>query len=476
MTRNERGQIQETFDATNPVALMTKGYALNENTTGVPVGELKELLGEKVTLNLGSITDVTSGWGFSDSRTATLIPHIFGETWPRIADTINLTLTRTQGNTFPSDVWAFEGLADTWLRLTVASEGDVLSLQSLNAMSMVSTSDTGYAVGILVGRTTDNQVLVQPDPSPPAGYATPFAALGVNPPSDFDISAEFDFQAGGILGIRMARLTHFQPERRIAGKARAASEPTPPASLTFDGTVVAWPSPWVDISDDDPDGSDTLWAITTEARLDQVHGEWEVLTDEWVIGNITAERPDRYGFGEIGAVPDGPWSATRNDLSAWLRLRRAAGDYIYIPLGRSHLRNDDRNWKPPFWQKTWSGPEPYEVTPVLIPERRNEGRLLHASMELLSGEIYSWVIPADMIPTVEADTTGTALPNQNVHLVLSPERVERIDNDLNIRDNNIGVVLRFMAAQAGGATYTHVGTGTNYPGASFHGTVALRIF
>ena len=317
----------------NPTGLVVKEYAHAENTAGIPLDELPDLLGVKQTTFLAEITDRETEWRYdaNGGYTAQLYPHSVTREIIHISDFIRVTCTRNYlvTGTPTTDTWTFRTNSDNWFALTEAGQGDTL-VSEMTGVVLRSIGPEGDYVPaeIVIGRSADNEVLVQ----------TRTLILPINhPEARMTVRIEFETYATGLLGRRMAALRAFSPQHRLAFKRRSAtvlSAADVPTGITYDGTAPGLPadSPWIQASAADPAGVDTLYYAATTASYDQIYGTWTVNTDDWLLAS-TAPADTSARFAVLySAGEDGTRHSPRAAGDTWVWLRKPDGYWDGFPF------------------------------------------------------------------------------------------------------------------------------------------------
>ena len=360
----------------NPAGIIVKQYAHAEDTGGIPLDELQDLLGVKQQTFLAEITDRETEWRYSatGNYTAHLYPHSVTREIIHISDFIRVTCTRSYlvTGTPTSDSWTFRTNADNWFALTPAAQGATLVSEMTGIVLRSEGNDGDYLPAeIMIGRSEDNEVLVQ----------TRTLILPINhPEARMAVRIEFETYGGGLLGRRIAALRSFQPQHRLAFKRRSATALTTAdvPTITYDGTAPSLPadSSWVLASAADPAGSDTLYYAATTASYDQVFGTWTVNSDDWVIASTApADTSARFGI-LYSAGETGPRHSPRADGDTWVWLRKPDGYWDGFPFDQE-IVIPDRNWQTLASWTITNGSQPYTgyirrtlTTPIDRPDFR----------------------------------------------------------------------------------------------------------
>ena len=329
----------------NPTGLTVKDYAHAENTAGIPLDELPDLIGVKQQTFLAEITDREDEFRYSATAnyTAHLYPHSVTREIIHISDFIRVTCTRSYlvTGTPTTDSWTFRTNSDNWFSLTPSEQGDTLVSEMTGVVLRSEGPEGDYVPGeIMIGRSEDNEVLVQ----------TRTLILPINhPEARMTVRIEFETYARGLIGRRIAALRSFSPQHRLVFKRRSAtvlglSDVPAIADIGYDGqtTTLAPSSPWALGSAADPPGSDTLYYAATTASYDQIFGTWAVNAN-WIIAS-TAPADSTSSFAVLySAGEDGPRHSPRADEDTWVWLRKPDGYWDGFPFDQS-IVIPDRNF------------------------------------------------------------------------------------------------------------------------------------
>ena len=328
----------------NPAGIIIKQYAHAEDTGGIPLDELPDLLGVKQQTFLAEITDREDEWRYSavGRYTAQLYPHSVTRQIIHVSDFLRITCTRNYlvGGVPTSDSWTFRTNSDNWFELTESSQGDTLVSEMTGVVLRSEGNDDDYLPAeIMIGRSADNEVLIQT-----RTLILPIA----HPEARMAIRIEFETYGGGILGRRMAEQRAFRPEHKLAFKRRSSTALTesdvPDADdITYDGThlAVTASSAWVVAWDDDPAGSDTLYYAGTTASYDYIYGTWTI-NAKWTISS-TAPADTRSSFAVLySAGETGMRHSPRATGDTWVWLRKPDGYWDGFPFDQS-IVIPDRN-------------------------------------------------------------------------------------------------------------------------------------
>ena len=361
MTRIDR--IEARIEGQNPLADEAKDFALADHIGGVPLDELKILVGEKQVVMLAADNDVE---GFSVGETGYASPYTAFQpltNFPtadilRIADILHLVVDIRATGSLPGvedgepyGRFNFYLFADDWSSLTPAEVGDTLSIATgsgflVRAMQEphVSSYTPIGEVELLLGRTASNELLVQHHNDHPLRLRTAQIA-GTN---NIGMRLAFEVYAGGMLGSRIAALRAFDSTHRIAIKGRFAARPAAPTPglVLYDGLEPSFSSPnsgWVLARDADPTGNDPLWYAATTADFDHVYRTWTVDNDEWLIaGTDVAVVDTSVAFQvQFAETASGPWHVPRTNDDLWVRLREPDGTWRSFPF----RAEDNRGWQ-----------------------------------------------------------------------------------------------------------------------------------
>ena len=365
----------------NPTGITVKDYAHRENTDGIPLDELRDLLGVKQQTFLAEVTGRNDEFRYraDGNYTATLYPHSPTSQIIHVSDFLRVTCTRNYlvTGTPTSDTWVFTTNSDNWFSLTPAEDGDTLVSEMTGILLRSEGPDNEYTPAtIYIGRTEDNEILIQPDQ-----FILPIA----HPEARMTVRFEFETYAGGLLGRRIAELRAFNPQHRLVFKRRSATALTDadvPATtdLTYDGQTItiAASSDWVLASDADPSGSNTLYYAATTASFDQVFGTWTVNAD-WLISS-TAPADTSAAFAiQFSNGQYATRHSPRQDGDSWVWLRKPDGAWEGFAFDQQ-IEIPDRNWQILGQWVITNGDQPYtgylrkELT---TPFDRAAHRLLH---------------------------------------------------------------------------------------------------
>ena len=344
----------------NPAGVIVKQYAHAEDTGGIPLDELQDLLGIKQQTFLAEITDRNTEFRYmvSGNYTAHLYPHSVTRQIIHVSDFIRVTCTRNYlvGGVPTSDSWEFRTNSDNWFQLNTAAQGATLVSERTGILLRSEGPDNDYVPAtIYIGRSSDNEVLIQ----------TETLILPINhPEARMTVRIEFETYGGGLLGRRIAELRSFNPQHKLAFKRRSATVLTlsdvPRAStIGYDGQTltIAASSDWVLASDADPPGSDTLYYAGTTASYDQVFGTWSVNSDWTISSTAPADTSARFAIlfstGETGER-----HSPRADSDDWVWLRKPDGYWDGFPFDQN-IVIPDRNWRTLASWTVTNGQQPY---------------------------------------------------------------------------------------------------------------------
>jgi len=339
------GAIERRYDNQNPLYGVAKAHAMSEDTVGVPLTELGELIGNKITLDLAQASMLTTGWRFTDPRNVALLPanNAFTESFLSTADLLTITLKlRDITNREPTIDYIYSIFADDWHQLTAAEAGDTLSPPTTGLRLRTNSERDGAYREIIIGRTETNQVLIVPHQF--------FIPLGGG---QFDVSVDIDFSAytGGLLGRRIAEIRSFDLTHRLAYKTRSASAPDAPGAadiISYDGfhDTLADGTVWVRAAEDDPPGDDTLYYAATTADFNQINRTWTIDFDSFIVASTapTQTIPTPSFQIQFSATENGAYHHPRQDGDQWVRMRLDDGAWSYFPFDHDH-HYIDRNWR-----------------------------------------------------------------------------------------------------------------------------------
>ena len=344
----------------NPTGVTVKEYAHVENTKGIPLDELPDLIGVKQQTFLAEITDREDEWRYDaqGGYTAHLYPHSVTTQIIHISDFIRVTCTRNYlvGGVPTADSWIFKTNSDNWFGLTAAEQGDTLVSEMTGVVLRSEGPEGDYVPAeIMIGRSADNEVLVQ----------TRTLILPINhPEARMTVRIEFETYASGLFGRRIAGLRAFHPQHKLAFKRRSAtvltlSDVPATTDIGYDGQTltIATGSDWVLASDADPSGSDTLYYAGTTASYDHVYGTWTVNAD-WTIGSTApADTSARFAI-LYSAGEDGMRHSPRAEGDTWVWLRKPDGYWDGFPFDQS-IVIPDRNWQTLATWTITNGFQPY---------------------------------------------------------------------------------------------------------------------
>ena len=358
-------ELVARIDGQNPISLISKDFAMAEHIGGVPLDELKILVGEKQTVMLAQDNDVA---GFSVGETGYASPYTAFQpltNFPtaailRIADILHLAVDIRATGSLPGvedgeayGRFNFYLFADDWAQLTAASVGDTLNIGTgtgflVRAMQEphVSSYTPIGTVELLLGRTADNELLVQHHND----HVLRLRTAQIAATNNIGMSLAFEVYAGGMLASRIAALRAFDSTHRISVKGRFASLAAAQAAIatepvTYDGLepIIASGSSLVLARADDPAGNDPLWYFATTADFDHVYHTWEVDNQEWLIAGTDVSVVDTSVAFQVqfAETASGPWHVPRTDDDLWVRLREPDGTWRSFPF----RAEDNRGWQ-----------------------------------------------------------------------------------------------------------------------------------
>ena len=365
----------------NPTGITVKDYAHRENQDGIPLDELRDLLGVKQQTFLAETTDRETEWRYraNGGYTASLYEHSPTSQIIHVSDFLRVTCTRNYlvGGVPTTDTWVFRTNSDNWFSLTAAAAGDTLVSEMTGILLRSEGPDNDYVPAtIYIGRTDDNEILIQTDT----------LILPINhPEARMTVRFEFETYAGGLLGRRIAELRAFNPQHRLVFKRNSNAPLTDadvPATtdITYDGQTItiAASSDWVLGSDADPSGSGTLYYAATTASFDQVFGTWTVNAD-WLISS-TAPADTSAAFAiQFSESESSARHLPRAEGDNWVWMRKPDGSWSGFPFDQQ-IVIPDRNWRTLATWTVTSGDQPYTgylrkvVEPPLV---RADYRFIH---------------------------------------------------------------------------------------------------
>ena len=354
-------ELVARFEGRNPISNVSKDFAMAEHIGGIPLEELKILVGESQRVMLAENDDVQ---GFSVGETGYASPYTAFQpltNFPtadilRIADILHLTVDIRSVGGLP-DVgtnaygrFNFYMFADDWSGLTAAEVGDTLNIGTGTGHLVRAQQEPGISqftpigtVELLLGRTANNELLVQHNNAHPLLLGT----SGIANTNNIGMSFAFEVYAGGMLGSRIAALRAFDSTHRIAIKGRFAARPTAPAEgvVTYDGLepIIQQGSGWVLARDADPTGTAPLWYAATTADYDHVYKTWSVDNQEWLIAGTDVSVIDTSVAFQVqfAETVTGPWHTPRANDDQWVRMREPDGTWRSFPF-RSE---DNAGWQ-----------------------------------------------------------------------------------------------------------------------------------
>lgn len=352
------GQLVERIEGENPIANVSKDFAMIEHIGGVPLDELKILVGEPVQVMLAQDDDIT---GFSVGETGHASPYRAFQpltNFPtadilRIADILKVTLSiiATSEALGLYGRYNFYMFADDWSSLTAAEVGDELSIANNTGHLLRATPEPGIShfsptgsVEIYIGRTNTNEILLQHA----SNHPLLLNHADIANTNNIGMTAAFDVYAGGMLGSRIAALRAFDSTHRISIKGRFATRPAAPTTglVLYDGLEPSFSSAnsgWHLARDADPTGSDPLYYAATTADYDHVYRTWTVDDQEWLVASADAPVEDTSAAFSIqfAESASGPWHVPRANDDLWVRMREPDGTWRSFPF----RAQDNSGWE-----------------------------------------------------------------------------------------------------------------------------------
>ena len=349
-------ELVARIEGRNPISRISKDFAMAEHLGGIPLEELKILVGEPVRVMLAQDNDVA---GFSVGETGFASPYTAFQpltNFPtvdiiRIADTLTLTLEISSDGLGVYGRYIFHLFSDDWSTLDPASVGDTLSIATNTGVLIRANQEPNVShfspigeVQLMLGRTSTNELLIQHVNDHPMRLRT----AGIANSNNIGMSAAFDAHAGGILGSRIAALRNFDATHRISIKGRFANRPAAPVTglVLYDGLEPSFSSPnsgWVLARDADPSGSDPLYYAATTADYDHVYRTWTVDNQEWLIASAEAPPADTSAAFSVQFAEGqaGPWHVPRTNDDLWVRMREPDGTWRSFPF----RTEDNSGWE-----------------------------------------------------------------------------------------------------------------------------------
>ena len=329
------GQLVERIDGQNPIGRVAKGYTRVEHDGGVPAEELQVLLGTPVRLQLASESGVTAGLHLNDPAVAIRpMTNQFTAALVGYSDILVVEIDDVNAGTVER-TWQFEAYTDDWIQLTAAAVGDTLAGLTTGLRIRAENTDIGLSATIFIGRTADNELLIQKD------------VFTLTVGNTATVRVHFDTFAGGIIGQRIAGLRAIDAEHSIALKTRSATKPADPTGISYaDGqAIVPLGNAYVLASSDDPTGSDPLWYAFGTARFDHVSRMWSVLPTWNIVPADQTQLPEYPAqpqfYVRFGTSETGPWHHPREDGDDWAWARNADGGASVWPISD---RVPERQW------------------------------------------------------------------------------------------------------------------------------------
>ena len=258
------------------IPVPTKSYTSLLSAGGVPLAELRELLGtQSETLLANSSVADQAAWGNGrriSGNQVEVSQH----------DTIRISVTSSSNVVLGE--WTLD--VDDWRALPARAPGDDLSADGAGILVL------GTSGNIRVGRTSGSRLLVQ---------RGSFTTTETN----FFINVHARLYDGGLLERRIANL-RVNPVRDAVLKRRAATTPAAPTGFTFDATGQITPGSdgWILATEPDPAGSDPLWIATAHNPYDT---ETETYNPEaWSVVLGGSSFRQQWATDESGPWQDSP--------------------------------------------------------------------------------------------------------------------------------------------------------------------------
>ena len=344
----------------NPAGVVVKQYAHAEDTGGIPLDELQDLLGVKQQTFLAEITGRNDEFRYQSNGiyTANLYPHSVTSQIVHVSDFIRVTCTRNYlvDGTPTTDTWEFRTNSDNWFQLTEAEDGDILVSEETGILLRSEGPENDYVPAtIYIGRSEDNEVLVQ----------TETLILPINhPEARMTVRIEFETYAGGLLGRRIGELRSFSPQHKLAFKRKSVAALTlndaPDIDdINYNGQTlsISADSDWVVASAPDPSGVSTLYFAGTTATYDQVFGTWTI-DNNWTISSTAPSSTDARFAILFSTGENGERHSPRADSDDWVWLRKPDGYWEGFPFDQN-IVIPDRNWRTLATWTVLSGEQPY---------------------------------------------------------------------------------------------------------------------
>ena len=307
---------QRYITVAHNIPIPVKPYSTLQNTDGVPVSELVDLLGG---LESSLLADRTIS-AIANLATASRIAgqaidvtrHDFVEV--EIVSSSDVLLGKWQVS------------IDDWRMLTAAADTDTISV----------AGGTAYDVGtVLIGRTNTDRVLVQADTFTTAetNFVVNIYGLG---------------RDAGLLGRRLSGsgTNHSKPYLALT---RANSAPSLPsaAEFSYNGVTLTHTPDGANPTFTDPNvllsGTGTIYAVSLQLIYDHYTSTWSVDIGSLITQGTTSDLA--FAADEDATT----WSGTpiTND-DQWARIRDENGNYVYIRTRTAEpaTGNVPTGWRP----------------------------------------------------------------------------------------------------------------------------------
>ena len=291
------------------IPVPTKGYAAVGNDSGIPLGDLENIVGTLVERfrHTETITDVSSG---STASRINYKPLQFATEYR--VELVSSTGTELLNGTINSLTW--QGLQTAEVGDTLVHDGQ--PTQTGHRLTAVD-GDPVIAATIMLGRTEDNFPLIQ-------GVALPDQAV-------LDVfSTEF---SGGAITERLWRQTSAAPHVvRLKGYfVDDDTAETAASNVGYDGSFATGieGTGWYEGNEPYPGGVDRVGKTEHWYRSDAVYNP---LAARWLISNSDIFAPEGGVTVSYAVSAEGPWHDNQAADDLWRRWRDSSGFWHIEPL------------------------------------------------------------------------------------------------------------------------------------------------
>ena len=362
-----------------PVPVPTHPFATLGNTEGVPLDLMRPMIGAGDELRMGTLTLNNPAGSLSEAVAISGFVPIT----PATHDYLHIDIPGAR----------FSLSIDEFIDIEEAEVGDVLSTAADPATAKSAINPVNGET-LLVGRTTNNGVLIQ---------------AGTHAPGSTRVAYNLHVESydAGVLHRRISPFQDHATRQVILQRHSAVTPPAPTGTeVSFDGQrpILAEDSEWAPI-DLQISGTDPLWLATITFQYHFTLTRW-IRVGNWVV------YPGASTFRiQYASSSSGPWvNADPGDSELWVRYRLADGTWSAHQV--RGLSSSTRQWRELEVKSLTSG---FTSSDARIP-----GLNLHATEWLsiahqpdnnpsqsgIQGNIVSIEIPAQLLRGTDPSNAG----------------------------------------------------------------------